>query len=135
MQNALELLKKHFGYSEFHPMQENIINDIMACRDVLVLMPTGSGKSLCYQLPAVMKNGVTVVISPLIALMKDQVDSLRSNGIGASFINSTLNAGEIEDVKIRFTEFRMLSPEFAEESKPVTPCSFHAANAFATAMP
>ena len=104
MQNALELLKKHFGYSEFHPMQENIINDIMACRDVLVLMPTGSGKSLCYQLPAVMKNGVTVVISPLIALMKDQVDSLRSNGIGASFINSTLNAGEIEDVKIRLLE-------------------------------
>lgn len=104
MQNGLELLKKHFGYSEFHPMQENIINDIMACRDALVLMPTGSGKSLCYQLPAVMKSGVTVVVSPLIALMKDQVDSLRSNGIGASFINSTLSAGEIEGVKTRLLE-------------------------------
>ena len=104
MQNALEVLKKHFGYSEFHPLQESIIKDIMDCRDVFVLMPTGSGKSLCYQLPAVMKSGVTVVISPLIALMKDQVDSLMANGIGASFINSTLKADEIEDAKNRLLE-------------------------------
>lgn len=101
MQNMLELLKKHFGYSEFHPMQEEIINDILQGRDVFVLMPTGSGKSLCYQLPAVMKSGITVVVSPLIALMKDQVDSLQSNGIGASLINSTLGAGEIKAAKLR----------------------------------
>ncbi len=101
---TLEALKNYFGYSEFHPMQENIINDILADRDVFVLMPTGSGKSLCYQLPAVMKDGTTVVISPLIALMKDQVDSLRANGIGASFINSSLPAKEIEDIKIRLLE-------------------------------
>src|SRR3989339_1603793 len=98
MQDAVETLKKHFGYSVFHPMQESIINDVLADRNVFVIMPTGSGKSLCYQLPAVMKDGITVVISPLIALMKDQVDSLRVNGIGASFITSTLPVKEIEDV-------------------------------------
>ncbi len=104
MHDAREVLKKHFGYSEFHPLQEAIISDVMDGKDVFVLMPTGSGKSLCYQLPAVMKNGITIVISPLIALMKDQVDSLRANGIGASFINSALSAAEIENVKIRMLE-------------------------------
>ncbi len=104
MQSAREALKTYFGYSEFHPMQESIINDVLADRDVFVLMPTGSGKSLCYQLPAIMKDGITVVISPLIALMKDQVDSLRANGIGAAFINSSLTAGEMEDAKIRLLE-------------------------------
>jgi ATP-dependent DNA helicase RecQ len=98
---AIELLKRYFGYSNFHPMQEGIINDILAGRDVFVLMPTGSGKSLCYQLPAIMKDGVAVVVSPLIALMKDQVDSLRANGIGATFINSTLGPEEIETRKRR----------------------------------
>jgi len=99
-----ELLQKHFGYSEFNPMQENIINDVVSGKDVFVLMPTGSGKSLCYQLPSLINHGVTVVISPLIALMKDQVDRLRANGIGASFINSSLNPAEIEDVKVRLLE-------------------------------
>lgn len=99
-----EALKKYFGYSEFRPIQESIINDVLAGRDVFVLMPTGSGKSICYQLPAVMKEGITVVISPLIALMKDQVDSLQANGIGATFINSSLTAGEIEEVKIRLLQ-------------------------------
>ncbi len=124
MHNATEALKKHFGYSEFHPLQESIINDVLANRDVFVLMPTGSGKSLCYQLPAVMKDGITVVISPLIALMKDQVDNLRANGIGASCINSSLNAKEIEDVKIRLlvnkdkilyvAPERLTSPDFLD---------------------
>ncbi|MFH0836595.1 MAG: ATP-dependent DNA helicase RecQ, partial [Candidatus Aenigmatarchaeota archaeon] len=104
MQKANEALKKQFGYSDFHPMQENIINDVLADRDVLVLMPTGSGKSLCYQLPAIMKDGITIVISPLIALMKDQVDGLRANGIGASCINSSLSIKEIEDAKIKLLE-------------------------------
>ena len=104
MQHALEALKKYFGYSEFHSMQENIIKDVLDGRDVFVLMPTGSGKSLCYQLPAVMKDGITVVVSPLIALMKDQVDALRANGIASSFINSSLGAQEIEDTKNRLVE-------------------------------
>lgn len=106
MQTALDALKKHFGYSEFHPMQEDIIKDVLDGRDVFVLMPTGSGKSLCYQLPAVINEGVTVVISPLIALMKDQVDSLKANGIAASFINSSLTAEEIHDAKVRLLESR-----------------------------
>ena len=106
MQNSTEALKKHFGYSDFQPMQESIVNDVLAGRDVFVLMPTGSGKSLCYQLPAVMKDGITVVISPLIALMKDQVDGLRVNGIGASCINSSLSIKEIERIKIRLLENR-----------------------------
>src|SRR3989338_6606222 len=104
MQNSTEALKKHFGYSDFQPMQESIVNDVLAGRDVFVLMPTGSGKSLCYQLPAVMKDGITVVISPLIALMKDQVDSLSANGIEASYINSSLNTKKIEDIKIKLLE-------------------------------
>ncbi len=104
MQNALEMLKKYFGYSEFNPMQEDIVSDILSGRDVFVLMPTGSGKSLCYQLPAAMKDGITVVVSPLIALMKDQVDSLNANGIGACLINSSLNAAEIKQAKLNLAE-------------------------------
>lgn len=111
-------------------MQEDIINDLLNGKDVFVLMPTGSGKSLCYQLPALMLPGVTIVVSPLIALMKDQVDSLRANGIGASFINSTLSTKEIEDVKIRLLERkdrllyiapeRFTSPDFMPFLKMLT---------------
>ncbi len=96
-----EALRKYFGYTEFRPLQKEIIKAILDQRDVFVLMPTGGGKSLCYQLPSVMQPGLTVVVSPLIALMKDQVDSLRDFEIPAEFINSSLSYEQIEQVKAR----------------------------------
>ncbi len=92
----LSLLKEHFGYASFRPLQEDIMRDALAGKDVVALLPTGGGKSLCYQLPALARPGLTLVISPLIALMKDQVDSLQANGIAATFLNSSLNAQEIQ---------------------------------------
>ncbi|MFA4845486.1 MAG: DNA helicase RecQ [Patescibacteria group bacterium] len=97
----LELLKTHFGYETFRPLQEDIINTILQKKDALVLMPTGGGKSLCFQLPALMFDGLTLVISPLIALMKDQVDSLVENGIQAAYLNSSLTTAEIRLVERR----------------------------------
>ena len=90
----LPLLKQYFGFASFRPLQEEIIRDSLAGKDVFALLPTGGGKSLCFQLPALAKDGLTVVVSPLIALMKDQVDALQASGIAATFLNSSLNAGE-----------------------------------------
>ncbi|MGC1321033.1 MAG: DNA helicase RecQ [Candidatus Udaeobacter sp.] len=90
----LNALKKHFGYDQFRPLQREIIEDALAGRDVFVLMPTGAGKSLCFQLPALMRDGLTIVVSPLIALMKDQVDALQTSGIPATYLNSTLDRDE-----------------------------------------
>jgi ATP-dependent DNA helicase RecQ len=86
-----QALKQFFGYDSFRPGQRQIVEDALAHRDLLIVMPTGGGKSLCFQLPALLKPGLTVVVSPLIALMQDQVEALRNNGIGATFLNSTLN--------------------------------------------
>ena len=94
-----DLLKKHFGFDDFLPLQEEIISSVLKGRDTLVLMPTGGGKSLCYQLPALRLDGLTLVISPLIALMKDQVDALKANGIAAGFVNSALTRSEIRRVE------------------------------------
>ena len=94
-----ELLKRHFGYDAFLPLQEEVIATVLEGRDALVLMPTGGGKSLCYQLPAMRFDGLTLVVSPLISLMKDQVDALKANGIPAAFINSTLSRRDIERVE------------------------------------
>ena len=88
------VLKDYFGYEEFRKGQEKLIRGSLEGRDVLGVMPTGGGKSLCYQLPAILMDGITIVISPLISLMKDQVDSLKEIGIAGTFINSTLNQGE-----------------------------------------
>lgn len=105
-----QLLKKYFGYDEFRPLQEDIINHVIQKKDALVLMPTGGGKSLCYQLPALYFDGFTLIISPLIALMKDQVDGLKLNGISAEFINSSLSASEIINIqnKVRLGEVKIL---------------------------
>src|SRR5690606_15559429 len=88
-QTILDLLKTHFGYETFLPNQEEIINNLLDQKDTIAIMPTGGGKSLCFQLPALALEGTAIVVSPLIALMKDQVDALKANGISASFFNSS----------------------------------------------
>lgn len=99
LEHARIALKKYFGYDSFRPLQADIIQAVYDGMDTLVLMPTGGGKSLCFQLPAVTLPGITLVLSPLIALMKDQVEGLRANGVPASFMNSSLPSGELHLVE------------------------------------
>ncbi len=98
-QTPVDFLKRYYGYDRFRPMQEDIIRSIVGGRDTLVLMPTGGGKSVCFQIPALMLPGITVVVSPLIALMKDQVGALLLNGIPAAFYNSTQSGREQRDIE------------------------------------
>lgn len=120
--NLLELLKNNFGFDSFRPNQEQIINEVMSGKDVLAIMPTGGGKSICYQLPALAMPGTAVVISPLIALMKDQVDALKANGVAAAFYNSSqpsqiqmaattaLKAGELKLIYVAPESLRHVLP-------------------------
>lgn len=104
---AEEILKRYFGFESFRGFQKEVIDTILEGRDAMVLMPTGGGKSLCYQIPALMKEGVAVVISPLIALMKDQVDMLRDVGIAAAALNSTLSGQESAQIYSDLSEGRL----------------------------
>lgn len=97
-EKAQYALKKFFGYENFRPGQLDIIMNILLSKDVFCIMPTGAGKSICYQVPALIMQGITIVISPLISLMKDQVDALRENGINAVYINSTQSMNEIKEI-------------------------------------
>jgi ATP-dependent DNA helicase RecQ len=110
-----DTLERYFGYRTFRPFQEEIVTDLMDGHDVLAIIATGGGKSLCYQLPAILSGGVTIVISPLIALMKDQVDDLQANGIAAATLNSSMSLNDIRSVEQGVLEgsVRMLyvSPE------------------------
>src|SRR3954470_10404487 len=91
---ALDVLSAQFGFESFRPGQERVVEALLAGRSALAVFPTGGGKSLCYQLPALLLDGITIVVSPLIALMKDQVDSLGASGVPATFLNSSISSGE-----------------------------------------
>ena len=106
-ESPLAILKSRFGYESFLPLQSEIIDNVLASRDTLALMPTGGGKSLCYQLPALVFGGITLVVSPLIALMKDQVDALNETGISAAFINSSLTVPESRQVETQARQGRV----------------------------
>ncbi|MCO6524250.1 MAG: RecQ family ATP-dependent DNA helicase, partial [Candidatus Schmidhempelia sp.] len=112
---AEDILHTVFGYKSFRNEQQAIISALSDKRDVLVIMPTGGGKSLCYQIPALMAQGVTIVVSPLISLMKDQVDQLNANGVAAACLNSTQSGKEQRDIIHAYCENRIkllyVSPE------------------------
>ncbi|AOZ77337.1 DNA helicase RecQ [Clostridium pasteurianum] len=118
MNEALNTLQKYYGYKEFRKSQSDIIDSILCKKDTLAIMPTGGGKSICYQIPALLFNGITIVISPLISLMKDQVDNIKDLGINAEYINSSLTVKETHSIieKLNNNEIKILylAPERLE---------------------
>src|SRR5689334_14005073 len=115
MEGLREQLQNLFGLDDFRPSQREVIEDVLAGKDVLCVMPTGAGKSLCYQLPAVVGGGMTIVVSPLISLMADQVQQLRDEGIAAALINSSLSVSQqrqaIEELHDGFEGLLYVAPE------------------------
>src|SRR5262245_44631187 len=109
------IIERHWGYRTFRPLQEQAMQAVLQGRDSLVVLPTGGGKSLCYQAPAVLRGGTTVVVSPLIALMKDQVDGLRACGVAATQLDSSLSAVErfasLEELRQGGVRLLFVSPE------------------------
>ncbi|MEO7359566.1 MAG: DEAD/DEAH box helicase, partial [Gemmatimonadaceae bacterium] len=95
LDDARALLRAKFGYADFRPPQIRAVQAVISGRDALIVLPTGGGKSLCFQVPALVRSGLTLVLSPLISLMKDQVDALERRGLPAVFINSTLSSSEV----------------------------------------
>ena len=112
---AERLLKDIFGYDSFRPLQLDIIQSVISGCDTLAIMPTGGGKSLCYQIPALIFNGITIVVSPLISLMQDQVSSLQENGVEAVFLNSSLTwekyLAAVRQIKAGKIKLVYVSPE------------------------
>ena len=94
----LDILKEYWGYDSFRPMQEEIVSAALDGKDVLAILPTGGGKSVCFQVPAMMREGIAIVVTPLIALMKDQVQNLNDKGIRALCVNAGMGAREVETV-------------------------------------
>jgi len=129
-----DALKKYFGYSEFRPLQEEVIRCIQDKKDALVVMPSGGGKSVCFQIPAIISEGITIVVSPLIALMKDQVEGLIANGIEAAFINSSVALTEQQSIMdkalknglklLYVAPERLVSSEFIQFLKKLKICLF-----------
>src|ERR1051325_10841924 len=121
LSDPITSLREHFGFDNFREGQRDVIESVLAGKDVVVVMPTGSGKSLCYQLPAMILEGATLVVSPLIALMKDQVDALRARGLPATFINSSIPEVEqrarIESLRRRAHKLVYIAPERLRSSR------------------
>ncbi len=133
MKTPASILKETFGYDTFRPLQHEVIENVLARRDTLAVMPTGGGKSLCYQIPSLLLDGLTVVVSPLISLMKDQVEQLHAFGVPALFLNSSLGPQEYQQnmsavqrgaVKLLYVapetllSPRILSPALEGEARP-----------------
>ncbi len=111
-----QILKQYFGYDAFWEGQEELVDNILLGKDVIGIMPTGAGKSICFQVPALMFNGITLVVSPLISLMKDQVQALVTNGVSVAFINSSLTYHQIKRIAAKWGKTNDENSKRAEDS-------------------